>query len=62
MKAATIHRHGGPEEIAIQDLPVPAPAEGEVLLAVRAAALNHLDIWVRRGGRFQLAMPHVLGS
>lgn len=62
MKAAAIRRHGGTEEITIEDLPVPAPAEGEVVLAVRAAGLNHLDIWVRRGGRFPLTMPHVLGS
>ena len=31
-------------------------------MEVRAAALNHLDIWVRRGGRAKFAMPHVLGS
>ncbi len=62
MKAAAIQQHGGPEVISIQDLPVPTPSAGEVLLAVRAAGLNHLDIWVRRGGRFELTWPHVLGS
>ncbi len=62
MKAAAIQRHGGPEVITIQDLPVPSASRGEVLLAVRAAGLNHLDIWVRRGGRFQLTWPHVVGS
>jgi len=62
MRAAVIRRHGGMDAIAVEDIPAPRPGKGEVLLAVRAAALNHLDIWVRRGGRFQLNWPHVLGS
>jgi len=63
MKACVITQHGGPEYVAIRDVQKPAPAEGEVLIQVRAAALNHLDIWVRNGGgRFNLPMPHVLGS
>lgn len=62
MKAAVIRRHGGPESITIEEVPRPTPAKGQVLLAVRATGLNHLDIWVRRGGRFQLTWPHVLGS
>ena len=62
MKACVIRQHGGPECVAIQDVPKPDPAPGEVVVRVRAAALNHLDIWVRMGGRFNLRMPHVLGS
>jgi NADPH:quinone reductase-like Zn-dependent oxidoreductase len=62
MKAAAIRQAGGPEVITIENLPRPTASPGHVVLAVRAAALNHLDIWVRRGGRFQLSFPHVLGS
>ncbi len=62
MKAAVIRQCGDVGQVVIEQLPTPSPARGEVLLAVRAAALNHLDIWVRNGGRFELTMPHVLGS
>jgi NADPH:quinone reductase-like Zn-dependent oxidoreductase len=62
MKAATMRQPGGLDVIGIQELPSPKAGSGEVVLAVRAAGLNHLDIWVRRGGRFQLSFPHVLGS
>jgi NADPH:quinone reductase-like Zn-dependent oxidoreductase len=62
MKAAAIRKHGDADVVEIEELPVPQAAEGEVVLSVQAAALNHLDIWVRRGGRFELTFPHVLGS
>lgn len=63
MKAAAIHSHGGPENLSIVELPEPQAGPGEVVLEVRAAALNHLDIWVRKGRPgMQLPMPHVLGS
>ncbi len=62
MKAAAIKRHGDVDVIGIQDLPAPSPGPGEVVLDVRAAALNHLDIWVRKGGRIEIPLPHVLGS
>ncbi len=62
MKAAIIRQHGGVESIEIADMPEPVPAHGEVLLEMKAAALNHLDIWVRRGGRAKIPMPHVMGS
>ena len=62
MRAAVFHEHGGPEVIRIQDVPVPAPGPGEVRVAVRAAALNHLDLWVRRGLPIETTMPHVGGS
>jgi NADPH:quinone reductase-like Zn-dependent oxidoreductase len=62
MKAALIHEHGGPEAIQVEQVPDPAPGQEEVLIDVFAAALNHLDIWVREGGRMELDMPHVLGS
>ena len=63
MKAATIRKHGGPEVVQVEEITDPVPEDNEVLVEVRAAALNHLDIWVREGGRaFSLEMPHVLGS
>src|SRR5688572_15219088 len=49
MKAVVIREHGGYEKLLLEDRPDPAPGPGEVLLAVRAASLNHLDAWVRRG-------------
>ncbi|PYM06390.1 MAG: alcohol dehydrogenase [Candidatus Rokuibacteriota bacterium] len=61
MKAAAIERHGGPEVIEVRDYPDPRPAPGEVLVRVRACALNHRDVWVRRGMREQ-RLPHILGS
>jgi NADPH:quinone reductase-like Zn-dependent oxidoreductase len=63
VKAVVIHENGGPECIQIDDVPDPTPSRGEVVIRVHAAALNHLDIWVRRGRPgVELAPPHVLGS
>jgi len=63
MKAAVIREHGGPEVIRVEEVPDPAPGPGEVLVRLRAAALNHLDVWVRGGRRGESpAGPHVLGS
>ena len=49
MKAVTFHQHGGPEQLIYEDVAVPVPQAGEVLVRVRACALNHLDIWIRQG-------------
>jgi len=63
MKASVLREHGGPDVLRIEDLPTPEPGPGEVRVRVRAVALNHLDIWVRRGGpAFHLEYPHRLGS
>lgn len=63
MKAIAIREHGGPEAVNLLELPDPVPKPGEVVVAVKAAALNHLDIWVRTGWQgLRLAFPHVLGS
>ncbi len=63
MKAAAIRAHGGPEVVELLELPDPAARPGNVVVAVRAAALNHLDLWVRKGWPgLRLAFPHVLGS
>ena len=44
-----IRTHGGPEVLALEDRPVPEPGPGEARVRVRAVALNHLDLWVRKG-------------
>jgi len=58
-----MHEHGGPEVLRYEDVPDPIAAPGEVLVRVRACALNHLDIWTRLGqaGR-NIPLPHVLGN
>jgi NADPH:quinone reductase-like Zn-dependent oxidoreductase len=63
MKAVVINKHGGPEVLEQAELPDPEIAANEVLVRVRAVALNHLDLWVRRGlPGLKLRFPHVLGS
>ncbi|MFQ5678610.1 MAG: zinc-binding dehydrogenase [Gemmatimonadota bacterium] len=63
MKAAYFSTHGGPEVLEVGEIPDPAVAPGEVVVAVRAFALNHLDLWTRRGiPGLRLEMPHVGGS
>ncbi len=49
MKAVVIRTHGGPEVLKLEQVPRPQPEPGQVLVKVRACALNHLDIWRRRG-------------
>jgi NADPH:quinone reductase-like Zn-dependent oxidoreductase len=62
VKAAIFHTHGGPDVLRIEDVPAPEPAAGEVLVQVKAAGLNHLDLWVRRGLPIETTMPHIGGS
>ena len=62
MRAAIFHEHGGPEVVRIEEVARPVAGPGEVLVEVRAAALNHLDLWVRRGIPIETTMPHIGGS
>jgi NADPH:quinone reductase-like Zn-dependent oxidoreductase len=63
MRAITIHRHGGPEELRLDEMPEPTAGPGEVVVRLKAAALNHLDIWVRGGiPGLKLSFPHIMGS
>jgi NADPH:quinone reductase-like Zn-dependent oxidoreductase len=63
MKAVAFHQHGGPEVLKVLDLPVPTPKAREVRVKVKAVALNHLDVWVRKGWPgLKLPLPHTLGS
>jgi NADPH:quinone reductase-like Zn-dependent oxidoreductase len=63
MKAVRFHQHGGPDVLRFEDAPDPAPAAGRAIVRVRACALNHLDLWERRGlDRVKLPLPHISGS
>jgi NADPH:quinone reductase-like Zn-dependent oxidoreductase len=63
MKAVRFHEHGGPEVLTFEDAPDPAPASGRVIVRVRACALNHLDLWQRRGlERVRIPLPHISGA
>lgn len=62
MRAALFHRTGGPDVLQVEEVPRPKPGPHEVLIAVRAAGLNHLDLWVRRGLPIETTMPHIGGS
>ena len=64
MKAAFFQEHGGPEVLEYGELPDPEPGPGEVVVAVAAVGLNHLDLWVRRGALpgVEPRLPHVGGS
>lgn len=61
MKAAVIHEFGGPEVLRYEDVPDPQPRKDQILVRVKACALNHLDVWVRKGLP-GVKLPHILGS
>jgi len=63
MQAVVLREHGGPEVLRVEQLPIPVPGPGQVRVKVAAVALNHLDVWVRKGGpAFKLHYPHILGA
>jgi NADPH:quinone reductase-like Zn-dependent oxidoreductase len=63
VKAILFHQHGGPEVLQFTDVPDPEPRPNEVLVRVRACALNHLDLWVRGGlPNVPIPLPHIPGS
>jgi NADPH:quinone reductase-like Zn-dependent oxidoreductase len=61
MKAVRIHEDGGPEVLRYEDVPDPEPRDGEVLVELRAASLNHLDVWIRKGLP-SVPKPRILGA
>jgi NADPH:quinone reductase-like Zn-dependent oxidoreductase len=63
VKALCFHQHGELDVLRYEDVPDPQPGPGEVLVRVRACALNHLDVWVRRGWPgINLELPHWTGA
>src|SRR3990167_6516276 len=62
MKAILFEKHGGPEVLQYREVPRPKVHEGEILVEVKACALNHLDIWTRNGmPSVKIPLPHILG-
>jgi NADPH:quinone reductase-like Zn-dependent oxidoreductase len=63
MKAVIFEQHGGPEVLKLAEVPDPQIKANEVLVEVRACALNHLDVWVRNGlPGIKIPLPHILGN
>src|SRR5688572_29633106 len=63
MKAVVLRKFGEADVLETTTLPDPAVPAGSVRVRVKAVALNHLDVWVRKGvAAPKLALPHVLGS
>ena len=61
MKAVRIHEFGGPEVLRYEDVSDPKPRKDQVLIRVKSCAMNHLDLWVRKGLP-GVKLPHILGS
>ena len=61
MKAIRIHEFGGPEVLRFEDVADPPVRKDQVLVRVKACAMNHLDLWVRKGLP-GVKLPHILGS
>jgi len=61
MKAAIMREFGGPEVLHYEDVPDPQPRQDQVMIRVKACAMNHLDLWVRKGLP-GVKLPHILGS
>ncbi|MCA1593017.1 MAG: zinc-binding dehydrogenase [Acidobacteria bacterium] len=63
MKAVIFNEYGGPEVLRCEERPRPSIKANEVLVEVRACALNHLDVWVRGGlPGIEIPLPHILGN
>src|SRR5271155_1905149 len=63
MKAIRFHQHGGPDVLKYEDAPEPVLRANEVIVRVRACALNRLDLWVRVGSpNVPIPLPHIPGS
>jgi NADPH2:quinone reductase len=61
VKAIRIHEDGGPEVLRYEEVPDPEPRAGEVLVRMRVASLNHLDVWTRKGLP-SVPKPRILGA
>jgi zinc-binding alcohol dehydrogenase/oxidoreductase len=61
VKAIRIHEDGGPEVLRYEDAPDPVPGSGQVLIELRAASVNALDVWIRKGLP-SVPKPRILGA
>ena len=63
MRSVYIQEHGNADKLIYGELPDPSPADGDVVVRVRACGLNHADLWIRRGLPFlEVKFPHILGG
>ena len=62
MRAVVLRELGGPGNLRVEDWPTPVAGPGEVVVRVRAAALNHRDVWIRLGQYAGVRLPAILGS
>ena len=62
MRAVVLHALGDPDHLKIEQRPDLHPGTGEAVVGLRAAALNHRDVWIRRGQYAGIKLPIVLGS
>jgi NADPH:quinone reductase-like Zn-dependent oxidoreductase len=63
MRAVVFHAHGGRDRLRVEEVATPRPGPADVLVKVQACAVNHLDLWVRRGlPGLKLPLPHVGGA
>jgi len=62
MKAIVLRELGGPQKLQLETMPDPSPGSGEVLISLKAAALNHRDVWIRTGRYAGIQLPIILGS
>jgi NADPH:quinone reductase-like Zn-dependent oxidoreductase len=62
MRAVRFHAHGGPEVLKLEEIPEPRIAQNQVLVRIKACALNHLDLWLRKGlPGVKVPLPHIPG-
>src|SRR5919106_6938487 len=60
-KAIRVHENGGPEVLSVEDVPVPTPSEGEVLVKLEAVGVNFIDV-NQRSGAYKVALPFTPGT
>jgi NADPH:quinone reductase-like Zn-dependent oxidoreductase len=61
VQAVRIHEDGGPEVLVLEEAPDPVAGPGEILVRLHASALNHLDVWIRKGLP-SVPKPRILGA
>ncbi|MFQ5658770.1 MAG: alcohol dehydrogenase catalytic domain-containing protein, partial [Candidatus Methylomirabilales bacterium] len=62
MKAVRFHTHGGPEVLKLDEIPDPHLLQNQVLVRIKTCALNHLDLWLRKGlPGVKIPLPHIPG-